>query len=296
MAPRGKVVVITGASSGFGRLSAELFARRGYRVFASMRERAGRNAGPAEALARVAREESLELDAVEMDVSRDDSVEACIRDVVARAGRIDVLVNNAGFGYMGLLETFSLEQAERLFETNVMGALRTIRAVLPQMHRQREGLLIQVSSGAGRVVLPAMGLYCASKFALEAISECYRYELADVGIDCVCVEPGAYPTEIFAKIEAGADPARESAYRAARELPKQIGGALTASTADPMDVSRALLDIVETPAGRRPLRYRIGPGAPGVEAINTLCAQVQEQALSALGVAELTRFESRSVS
>jgi NAD(P)-dependent dehydrogenase (short-subunit alcohol dehydrogenase family) len=160
------------------------------------------------------------------------------------------------------------------------------------MHRQGEGLLIQVSSGAGRVVLPSMGLYCASKFALEALTECYRYELAGSGIDCVSVQPGAYPTEIFGKIETGADAAREDAYGAARELGPRIGKVLQASTADPMDVPRALLEIIETPAGRRAMRYRIGRGAPGVEAINALCADVQEQFLAALGVAELVRFES----
>jgi NAD(P)-dependent dehydrogenase (short-subunit alcohol dehydrogenase family) len=288
-----KVVVITGASSGFGRLSAELLARRGYRVFATMRERAGRNAGAARTLEAIALAESLALEVAEMDVSRDESVEACVLDVVARAGRVDVLVNNAGFGYAGLLETCSLEQARRIFDTNVLGALRTIRAVLPHMHRQGEGLLIQVSSGAGRLVLPSMGLYCASKFALEAVSECYRYELAGVGIDCVCVEPGAYPTEIFGKIEPGADPARAAAYGAARELPERIGAALRASTADPMEVPKALAEIIETPAGSRSVRYRIGRGAQGVEAINALSSQVQEQLLGAFGVAELVRFETR---
>jgi len=292
MADKG-VVVITGASSGFGRLAAGFLARNGYTVFATLRDLTGRNAPAAEALRELARKESLDLHAAEMDVTEDDSVEGCIRDVVGRAGRVDVLVNNAGFGYIGLLESFDLEQARRIFDTNVLGAHRTIRAVLPQMHRQGAGLLIQISSGAGRVVIPSMGLYCASKFALEALTDGYRYELADAGIDCVCVQPGAYPTEIFEKIETGADVARESAYGASRELANVIGNALKASTADPMDVPRALLDIIETPAGRRAPRYRVGRGAPGVEALNALSAEVQEQIVSAFGVAELTKFRSR---
>jgi NAD(P)-dependent dehydrogenase (short-subunit alcohol dehydrogenase family) len=288
-----RVVVITGASSGFGRLTAEFLARNGFTVFATMRNLAGRNAGAADEIRKLARRESLDLNAAEMDVTEDGSVESCIRDVVGRTGRIDVLVNNAGFGYMGLLESFSLEQARRIFDTNVLAALRTIRAALPQMHRQGEGLLIQISSGAGRVVLPSMGLYCASKFALEALSESFRYELASSGIDCVVVQPGAYPTEIFGKIEAGADAAREDAYGTARELATKIGDALKASTADPMEVPRALLDIIETPAGSRAVRYRVGQGAPGVEEINALAADVQEQLLSAFGIAELTTFRSR---
>jgi len=192
-----KVVVITGASSGFGRLTAEFLARQGHQVFATMRELAGRNAKAAEALRELGRREGLKLQAAELDVTRDASVESCVRQVLAEAGRIDVLVNNAGFGYGGLQESFTSEQAQRIFDTNVVGAHRTIRAVLPQMHRQREGLLVQVSSGVGRVVLPGMGLYCASKFALEALSECYRYELAGSGIDVVCVQPGASIREVL---------------------------------------------------------------------------------------------------
>jgi NAD(P)-dependent dehydrogenase (short-subunit alcohol dehydrogenase family) len=287
------VVVLTGASSGFGRLSAELLARDGYRVFATMRSRAGRNAGAAEALSDLARAESLDLHVAEMDVTDDDSVDRCVDGVVRQAGRIDVLVNNAGFGYMGLLESFTIEQVRRIFETNVFGAHRTIRAVLPHMHRQGEGLLIQVSSGAGRVAIPAMGLYCASKFALEALTDCYRCELADSGIDCVSVQPGAYPTGIFGKIEPGADADREEAYDAGRQLAPRVGAALEASTSDPMEVPRALREIIETPAGARRPRYRVGRGAQGVEAINALSAQVQEQALAAFGVAELTKFRSR---
>jgi len=290
--PDKKIVVITGASSGFGRLAAEFLARQGYGVFATMRDMTGRNAARAREVEELAAAESLDLHAAEMDVSDDASVEAAVRDVAVRAGRIDVLVNNAGFGYMGLLESFTTEQARRIFETNVFGPLRTIRAVLPHMHRQGEGLLIQVSSGAGRVPIPSMGLYCASKFALEAVSETYRYELARAGIDSVCVEPGAYPTEIFGKLEKGADPAREEAYGAAREIAAKVSGNLTASTADPMEVPQALLRIIETPAGSREVRYRIGHGARGVEGINSICAQVQERFLEAMGLVEMTRFES----
>jgi NAD(P)-dependent dehydrogenase (short-subunit alcohol dehydrogenase family) len=288
------VVVVTGASSGFGRLIVELLARRGYTVFATMRNVATSNAGASEEIRALATRESLDLHAAEMDVSADSSVERCVRDVLERAGRIDVLVNNAGFGYMGLLESFTLDQAQRIFETNVFGALRTIRAVLPQMHRQKSGLLIQVSSGAGRVVLPSMGLYCASKFALEALTEAYRYELAGVGIDSVSIEPGAYPTAIFGKIEGGADADRETAYGAARELAAKVGGTISSSRADPMEVADAVLDIIETPAGQRALRFRVGKGAPGVETINRVCAQVQEDFLKAFGITALTKFPSDS--
>jgi NAD(P)-dependent dehydrogenase (short-subunit alcohol dehydrogenase family) len=287
-----RVVLVTGASSGFGRLIAELLARKGYTVFATMRDLAGRNARRAEELRVLASLESLELHPVEMDVTKDASVERSVGEAIRRAGRIDVLVNNAGMGYMGLTESFTLDQARLIFDTNVFGPLRTIRAVLPQMHRQGSGLLIQISSGAGRVVLPSMALYCSSKFALEALTDAYRYELADAGIDCLCVQPGAYPTEIFGKLEGGADPGREEAYGKAREFATRIGGALSSSTADPMEIAEAVLSIIETPAESRKSQYRIGKGAPGVEEINAVAVRVQEQVLSALEVSDLARFRS----
>jgi len=259
-----------------------------------MRDIEGRNSRAAAEIRSLATRESLDLHAVEMDVTEDASVERCVRDVVLEAGRVDVLVNNAGFGYVGLTESFTLDQVRRIFDTNVFGALRTIRAVLPHMHRQRGGLLIQVTSGAGRVVLPAMGLYCASKFALEALTEAYRYELAGAGIDSVSIAPGAYPTAIFGKIETGADASREEPYGAAREFAPRIAGRLKASTADPMEVAEAILRVVETPEGKRALRLRVGQGAPGVETINSVCAQVQEEFLTAFGIAELTKFRNDS--
>jgi NAD(P)-dependent dehydrogenase (short-subunit alcohol dehydrogenase family) len=289
------VVVITGASTGFGRLTAELLARSGYTVVATMRDVGGRNAGAAGEIRALSTRESLDLRVAEMDVTEDASVERCVREVIDRDGRIDVLVNNAGFGYMGLLESFTIGQARQIIDTNVLGALRTIRAVLPHMHRQKSGLLIQISSGAGRVVLPSMGLYCASKFALEALTEAYRYELANVGIDSVSVEPGAYPTAIFGKIEGGAEPDRERAYGRARELAEKVGGTISASTADPMEVAEALQSIIETPTGKRALRYRVGRGAPGVETINSVCAQVQDEFLKAFGIAEITKFPGDAV-
>jgi NAD(P)-dependent dehydrogenase (short-subunit alcohol dehydrogenase family) len=287
------VVLITGTSSGFGRLTAELLSQKGYTVFATMRDVSGRNAGTAQELRKLAETTSADLNVAEMDVTRDESVNRCIRETIDRAGRLDVLINNAGFGYIGLMESFSIEQAQRIFDTNVFGVLRTIRAVLPHMHRQHGGLLLQVSSGAGRIVLPSMGLYCASKFALEAITEAYRYELAADGIDSVSIQPGAYPTAIFDKIERGRDAAREEQYTAARSIGTKVGTALASSTADPMEIPEAILRIIETPAGSRKLRYRIGKGASGVEVLNDTAVEVQSQLLTAFGLNDLTAFRQR---
>ena len=284
------VVLITGASSGFGRLTAEFLALHGFSVYATMRHTTGSNAEAAQALRKLAETAQADLHVAEMDVMQDDSVDRCVPETLDRAGRIDVLINNAGFGYVGLMETFTIEQARRIFETNVFGVLRTIRAVLPQMHKQRSGLLIQVSSGAGRIVLPSMGLYCASKFALEAITEAYRYELAASGIDSVSVQPGAYPTPIFGKIEDGADAVREEQYTVARQFGPRVKATLESSTADPIEIPQAILQIIETPSGQRKLRYRIGKGASGVEVMNETAEQVQKELLGMFGLTDLATF------
>jgi NAD(P)-dependent dehydrogenase (short-subunit alcohol dehydrogenase family) len=289
-----QVVVVTGANSGFGRLISETLARQGYLVFATMRALNGHNATAAAELRQLSRAKSQSLHVLEMDVTSDSSVETCISEVLRQAGRIDVLVNNAGFGYGGLMETFTVVQTQKIFDTNVFGAMRTIRAVLPQMHKQGSGLLMQISSGAGRVVIPGMGLYCASKFALEALTESFHYELAGVGIDCVSLAPGAYPTGIADKIAGGEDPQRANAYGAIREVPELVIKTVAASKANPQEIADKVLEVIRTPAGQRALRYRVGSGAPGVEAINQVCSQVQQQFLSAFGMVEETKFRGRA--
>jgi len=173
-----KTVLITGCSTGFGRTSAEAMARRGYRVFATMRDSAGRNRPHRDALESLAKQENLPLRVLEMDVTNDDSVASAIGEALNSAERIDVVVNNAGVAQLGITEAYSIAKMQSLFEVNVFGAARVNRAVLPAMRRQRSGLLIHVSSAAGRIVLPYFGIYCASKFALEALADSYRFELA----------------------------------------------------------------------------------------------------------------------
>jgi NAD(P)-dependent dehydrogenase (short-subunit alcohol dehydrogenase family) len=284
-----QVALVTGCSSGFGKLIALKLARNGFAVFASMREMKERNARSAEDLRAIASKESLALESCEMDVTDETSVNACVSAVIAKGGRLDVLVNNAGFGYMGLTETFTLEQMRDIFETNVFGVQRTIRAALPQMFKQKSGLLLQVSSGAGRIVLPAMGLYCASKHALEALTEAYRYELASSGIDSVSLQPGAYKTEIFGKIGKGDEPARGAKYGRATEIPERVDSLLSKTTADPQEIADAALQIIRTPFGQRKQCYRIGTGGLGVEQINALKEEVQAQLLQTFGVADITR-------
>ena len=292
MASPQPVVIITGASSGFGRLIAETLARKNYRVFATMRDLKSRNAGAAREIRELAERESVFLRALELDVTDEASVEKAVSEVAAECGRVDILVNNAGYGIMDLAETVTLAQAQRQFDTNFFGILRMNRAVLPAMKRHRSGLLLHVSSGGGRLAIPGMGLYCASKFAMEALAEVYRYELASQGIDSVILEPGAYATPIIGKLEKGEDIARKSGYGEMADVPARLQAKIGSSRGNPQEIADIVLQIIETSTGQRQLRYRVGPGGPGVERINTLTDEVQAQMLEAFGITEETRFRN----
>jgi NAD(P)-dependent dehydrogenase (short-subunit alcohol dehydrogenase family) len=289
-----QVVLVTGASSGFGRLISETLARKNYQVFATMRNVKRRNAPAAREMRKMAARESLFLQTLELDVTNNASVERAVGQAIVECGRIDVLVNNAGHGIMDLAETVPLAQAQRQFDTNFFGILRMNRAVLPAMKRQASGLLLHVSSGAGRLAIPGMGLYCASKFAMEALAEVYRYELASMGIDSVILEPGAYATPIMSKLERGEDPARKAGYGEMANVPENLKAKIGSSRANPQEIADAVLQIISTPAGHRQLRYRIGPGGPGVQKINALTDEIQAQMLEAFGIAALTKFKLRA--
>jgi NAD(P)-dependent dehydrogenase (short-subunit alcohol dehydrogenase family) len=290
-----EVVLVTGARSGFGRLIAETLARKGCRVFATMRNVKGRNAGAAREIEELAKRHSLSLQTLELDVTNDASVESAVSKALLQCGRIDVLVNNAGYGIMDLAETVTTAQAQRQFDTNFFGVLRMNRAVLPAMKRQGSGLLLHVSSGAGRLAIPGMSLYCASKFAMEALAETYRYELASQGIDSVVIEPGAYATPIMGKLERGEDPSRKSGYGGIAEIPEKIQARIASSRANPQEIADIVLRIIEMPAGQRQLRYRVGPGGPGVERINAVTDEVQAQLLDAFGVTTLAKFKTQTI-
>ena len=289
-----KVVLITGASTGFGRLIAETLARHGHTVFATMRDPGGRNGKNAEEIRALAKRESLPLQVLELDVTDDASVERAVRSVVEQAGRIDVAVNNAGYVLAGLAEAATTEQAQRIMDTNFFGAVRVNRAVLPHMRRQRGGLLLHISSGAGRVVIPSFGFYCASKFALEALAESYHYELAAQGIESSIVEPGAYQTPILGNIVRAADQERTETYGAAKAISGKVSGALTAAAGNAQEVADAVLQIVETPAGQKKLRYRVSAASLGVDEINSLSESVQAKVLEAFGLAGDTAYVHRS--
>ena len=289
-----QVVLITGSSTGFGRLMAETLGRHGHTVFATMRDPAGRNAANAAGIRELAKKESLALHVLEMDVTDEDSVEQAVRTAVEQAGRIDVAINNAGYGISGLMEATTTEQAQQIMNTNFFGCVRVNRAVLPYMRRQRSGLLLHISSGAGRLVIPGFGFYCATKFAMEALGEAYHYELAGQGIESSIVEPGAYQTAVFGNFVIAADKARTDTYGAANQIADKVGGALTSSAGNAQEVADAVLGIVETPAGKRELRYRVSVSNLGIDEINSLCANTQARMLEAFGLSDAIRFVQRT--
>lgn len=288
----GKVVLITGSSTGFGRLAAERLARRGHAVYATMRDVAGANAGPAAELAALAVAEGLTLVPLELDVTDAGSVERAVAGVAAREGRIDVVVNNAGAATMGLSETFTPEDVERQLKVNVLGPHRVNRAVLPHMRAAGTGRIVHLSSIAGRLVIPAMGPYCASKFALEAMAEALRLELAPLGLESTLIEPGAYPTPIFTKIGAGSDAGRGEGYGAlaglAGQLKAGLGEALARPEAqDPAEVAEAIVAQVEAAPGTLPFRTTVGADTAPLAAVNGVAASSQDALLRAFGLAEI---------
>jgi NAD(P)-dependent dehydrogenase (short-subunit alcohol dehydrogenase family) len=285
-----QVVLITGSSTGFGRLFTETLAREGHTVFATMRDPGGRNAKNASEIRALAEKDALPIHVVELDVTEDASVQGAMDTAIAKAGRIDVAINNAGYYLSGLEEAVTTEQAQRLMDTNFFGPVRVNRAALPHMRRQRSGVLIHISSGAGRVVLPSGGFYCASKFALEALAESYSYELASQGIESVIVEPGAYETPVFGNTVTAADEARTNTYGAVKEIPAKLNAALSSGASNAQEVADAVLRIIETPAGEKQLRYLVSPESFGVDQINALSQQVQANLLEAFGLAADTKF------
>lgn len=259
MTDQGSTVLITGASTGFGREAAERLASRGHRVYATMRDIDGRNAAHRDALEKRATNEGLPLRVLELDVTSDDSVQRAVETALAEAGHIDVVVNNAGILALGVTEAYTPEQFGHVLDVNVLGSFRVNRAVLPSMRARRSGLLIQISSGAGRVAIPAMAPYCASKFAVEALADIMRFELLPLGIDSILVEPGIYRTPIFERNMPPVDGHRVASYGehgtfAARVLGTFLGAIEAPNAAGSEEVADALVRLIEMDPSSRPFR------------------------------------------
>ncbi len=287
-----QVILVTGSGSGFGRLTALTLARQGQRVFASLRDAEGRNAAKSAEIRRAAEGEVLPLSVLDLDVADDASVERAVAMVVAHAGRIDALVNNAGIMYTGVAEGFTVEQARAQMETNYVGPLRLDRAVLPHMRRRGQGLLVHVTSVAGGLAFPFLAQYSASKMAVEALAEGYRYELAGLGIDSVIVEPGPFGTSLLGSQEDPRDAERVAAYGPIAEIPARMLRETEEMNAgpdaqDPQLVADAIAVLIAMPAGTRPLRTIPGTVDWGLRALNEAKERAQRTLLEAWGLTDL---------
>jgi len=283
-----KCILITGASTGFGRDTAETLARAGHTVFASMRDTKAKNRSHADELHRQG------IKVVELDVSSDASVEKAIEGVLTNARTIDVLVNNAGVASAGITEAFTPDQAKVIFNTNVVGVLRASRAVLPAMRKQRDGLIINIGSILGRVTFPFFGIYGASKFAVEALTDSLRYEVSQLGIDVTLLQPSAYPTAMYGSALQPADSARAGGYGTIADIPTTMFGHFmsvfqSANAPDPHDVAEAIRELIALPKGKRPARTVVGT-AFGSDAVNAQIAPVQAHVLESLGLAHLANI------
>jgi NAD(P)-dependent dehydrogenase (short-subunit alcohol dehydrogenase family) len=286
----GKSFLITGTSSGFGNLGALLYARQGARVFATMR---GLPRPEGEALLKVARDEKLDLHVLALDVLSEEQVNAAVAEAERLSGGpLDVLVNNAGINIAGPVELQDLEATRLTFDTNVFGLQRTMRAVLPGMRSRKSGLIFNVSSQQGRIIMPAGGLYSSTKFAVEAMSEQIAYELAPHGIEVVIIEPGGFATTIgrnraryTAALAARADEKYKAGYpELVAQMSRMPGGgampaALPPGMPDPIEVPKAIAEIAAMPAGTRPLRRPVHPGNKPQLEINRVSAETQRALL-----------------
>lgn len=274
----GKSVLISSCSSGFGRLTALHLARGGANVIASMRRLPRPEAAE---LLDIAATEKLKLSIVEIDVTDDAQVAAGVGQAQRIAGgALDVLVNNAGIGLGGPVELGDMEATRLIFDTNLFGYLRMTHAALPAMRARKAGVVFNISSQLGRVVFPGVGHYSATKFGVEALFETMAYELAPFGVEICIIQPGGYPTKIWENgrrysdaMLVRADAERKAAY-AQHITASQMLFAGSGAT-DPMDIPRAIAEILAMPAGSRPLRRPVHPNTRATHAMNTTAAAVQ---------------------
>lgn len=281
-----KTILITGTSSGFGKLSTVTLAKEGHTVIAAMREINGKNSEAAKELSALAN-----VDVVEMDVTSEESVNTAIQIVLKQYNKIDILINNAGVTGFGLLEATSISQMKKIFEVNLFGPIRTYQAILPSMREQKSGLIINISSGLGLFAPPYVIPYGMTKFGLEALTEGIRHEIKGYGIETITVQPGPFPTEIGGKA-AGFGPDRQDildsygseAQASVEDFFAAMYGKMNKYEADSQEVADALLKLVNMADGSRPFYTvvnRLGEGVEQAYADNKI--QYKEDFMKNLG-------------
>jgi NAD(P)-dependent dehydrogenase (short-subunit alcohol dehydrogenase family) len=292
-----QVIVITGASSGFGRLSANALAKAGHTVYASMRGTTGRNAAQVAGVEKFARDNSVDLRAIELDVGSQESVDAAIARVVAEQGRLDVVVHNAGHMVFGPAEAFTPEQLAELYDINVLSTQRVNRAALPQLRKQAKGLLVWVSSSSSAGGTPPyLAPYFAAKAAMDAMAVVYARELARWGIETSIIVPGAFTggTNHFAHSGSPADRARVAEYEAGPyagfgEQIQKAFAAIVPPEADASSVADAIVRVVDTPFGKRPFRVHVDPTEDGADVAFAVIDRVRNEMLHRVGFSDLLK-------
>lgn len=288
------VIVVTGASSGFGNLTARALARAGHTVYAGMRATADRNAPRVSELADLSTTEEIDIRGIEMDVQDQKSVDAAISQIVAEQGRLDVVIHNAGHMVLGPLEAFTPEQLAQQYDVNVLSTQRVNRAALPVLRKQGSGLLMWIGSSSTRGGHPPfLAPYFAAKAGMDALAESYAAELIKFGIDSVIVVPGAYTsgTNHFAHAGMPADEDRAGEYDAQYgELRENMAGSLAGifpEGHDASEVADEIVRIIDLPAGERPFRVHADPSKDGSEVVSVVYDRIRADFYRRIGIDEL---------
>src|SRR3984893_8818131 len=289
------IIVVTGASSGFGLMAAQALAKAGHTVYASMREIAGRNAPQAAAVKKYSAEHGVDLRPIELDVSSEPSAEAAIKKIIAENGRLDVVLHNAGYMVFGPAEAFTPEQLAELYDINVLSTQRVNRAALPHLRKQRKGLVVWVSSSsAAGGTPPYLAPYFAAKAGMDALAVVYARELTRWGIETSIIVPGAFTsgTNHFAHAGSPDDKSRAAEYEAGpyADFAEQVRkgfGSIVPPDADVSAVAEAIVKVVEAPYGKRPFRVHIDPTQDGAEVVNAVSDRVRAELLRRIGLADL---------
>src|SRR5712692_5069031 len=292
-----KIIVLTGASSGFGALAARGLADAGHTVYASMRETAGRNAPQVKSVEEYAKKTKVDLRATELDVSSEQSAENAIKTIVAEHGRLDVLIHNAGHMVFGPAEAFTPEQLAELYDINVLSTQRVNRAALPQLRKQGKGLLVWVSSSSSAGGTPPyLAPYFAAKAGMDAMAVVYARELSRWGIETSIIVPGAFTggTNHFAHSGSPLDEARVAEYEAGpyKGFGAQIRNAFAAIVppeADASSVADAIVRVVDAPFGKRPFRVHIDPTEDGADVAFAVIDRVRNEMLHRVGFSDLLK-------
>ena len=282
-----KIVLVTGTNSGFGWLTARSVAALGHQVYATMRDTQGKNADKAQALSAI-----TNITVLDVTLTDESSVKQAIETITAKEGTVDVLVNNAGVSMQGVAESFTTDDVRSLFDVNVFAPWTFIKQVLPYMRKQESGLIINVTSGFGRVSFPFATVYAASKFGLEGLSEGLHYEVKRLGIDVAILQPGAFPTEMAHKTNLASDQSVFEGYGKIASIPGRmasaIGELIQTHNPDPQDVADAIVKLINTEPGKRPLRTIVDPiTGTYIEAANRGVADQFAKALPLFGMGEL---------